>query len=58
MTNTEKGRLLRARRIAKCLCVACGLVPPKPYRLRCHACIWEDSDRKAKWRLERREAQR
>lgn len=54
MTNTEKGRALRARRIAARLCVACGLLAPKRGRKRCEACIGDDIDRKNAWRAARR----
>jgi hypothetical protein len=56
MTNTDKGRRLRFRRASRGLCVACGLVTPKLGRLRCEACIGDDVLRKARWRMERKEA--
>ncbi len=52
--STEAGRRLRARRIAAGLCVACGLLAPKPGRKRCEACIGDDIDRKNAWRAARR----
>ncbi len=54
LTSTEKGRALRARRAARGLCVACGVVPPKPGRRRCFACCAEAVERKNDWRTIRR----